>query len=210
MVSIHTRDQTPNFRVTHTHTRTRLPAVLLHHQDLDHADKDVEEVELEGDALVDGVLGEAAGVRQAGVVQHLLHVVQGEAAEDGEAAVQPEVLGEGERAHGRGGQEHGGETGDGDDGGAGEEGTADVQVLLLLSGGTDDGQGAHHGNRVGTGAGEQRHGDKGEHGSDKSGLGGVESCPEGVLGNVAENQRVSIPCSNNKRNAVSLQLTYQG
>lgn len=119
------------------------------------------------------------------MVQHLLHIVQRKAAEQGQATPQPHVLGEGQRAHGGGGEHEGREAGRHDDGGAGEEGPADVQVLLLLGGRADEGDGAHHGDGVETGAGDEGAGGEGEERGDEGGLGRVEGGPEGVLGKVA-------------------------
>ena len=133
-----------------------------------------------------------APLGEAGVVQDLLDVVEGEAAKDGQTTVQPDVLSEGECADRGGGDDEGSEAGGGDDGGTGEEGTADVEVLLLLSSGTDHGESAHHGDSVETGAAEERGRNEGEEGSDKGSLGGVESCPHGVLGDVAVVTKVSI------------------
>lgn len=119
------------------------------------------------------------------MVQHLLHIVQREAAKDGETSVQPDVLGKGECSDSGGGDDKRRKTRGGNDGGAGQQRSTDVQVLLLLSGGSDDRQRTHHGNGVETGTGEQRTRDKGQQGGDKGGLGGVESSPESVLGDVA-------------------------
>ena len=58
---------------------------MLHCQDLHQADEDVDEVELERDGLVDHITLHEAALGHAGVVEDLLDVVKGEAAEDGEA-----------------------------------------------------------------------------------------------------------------------------
>lgn len=162
-----------------------LPAVVLHHQNLHHPHEDVDEVELKRNALVNGILADDAALRQAGVVQDLLDVVQGEAAEDGKTAVERDALGDGERADGSGGQDHGREAGGDDDAEAGQERSADVEVLVLLSGGADDGEGSHHGDGVEAGAGEEGTGDHRQERGDHGGLGRVEGRPHGVLGDVA-------------------------
>lgn len=59
-----------------------LPPSLLHSQNLNHTHKDVDEVELQGDGLVYGVLLHEATLGHAGVGEDLLHVVESEAAED--------------------------------------------------------------------------------------------------------------------------------
>lgn len=161
-----------------------LSSVLLHHQDLDHPDEDVEEVELQRDTLVDGITAHNTGLGQARVVKHLLDIVQGEAAKDGETTVQPEVLSEGQSSDGSGGDEEGSKTRSSDDGSTGQERTTDVQVLLLLSSGADNSQTTHHGKGVETGTGEEGTGDEGEKRGDEGSLGGIESGPEGVLGDV--------------------------
>lgn len=119
------------------------------------------------------------------MVQDLLNVVEGEATKDDETTVEPDVLGPHEGAGGGGGKDHGGETGESDDGDTSEEGTADVKVLLLLGGGADKGDAAHETDRVETSAGEDGGVEEHER-RQKSGLGDVEGGPEGVLGDVAE------------------------
>lgn len=57
---------------------------LLHCQNLDHANEDVDEVEFKSDGLVNGIASEHAALSEAGVVENLLSVVEGEATEDGE------------------------------------------------------------------------------------------------------------------------------
>lgn len=66
------------------------PAVLVHGQNLYHADENVQEVQLKRNALVDRVAYHAASLSHLGVVQNLLHIVQGEAAKDGETTIQPD------------------------------------------------------------------------------------------------------------------------
>lgn len=66
---------------------------LLHGQDLYHADKDVDEVKLERDRLVDGVAPEETTLRHPGMGEDLLGVVERKSTEDGETSVQPEILG---------------------------------------------------------------------------------------------------------------------
>lgn len=114
-----------------------LPPVLLHHKDLDHADKNVEEVELQGDAFVDRVTAHHTSLGEAGVVENLLDIVQGETAEYGQTTVEPQVLGEGERAHSGDGDHERGKSRCGHDSSTSQEGTTNVQVLFLLSSGTD-------------------------------------------------------------------------
>ena len=162
-----------------------LPAVLLHHEDLDHANKDVQEVELKRNGLVDGILLDDTSLSETSVVENLLDIIEGEATENGKATIEPEALSEGEGADGGGGEDERSETRDGDNGSTSEERTTDVEVLLLLGSGTDEGDGAHHGESVETGASEESGRSHSEERSDKGGLGGVEEGPAGILGNVA-------------------------
>lgn len=163
---------------------------MLHHQDLDHSDEDVQEVQLEGNGLVDGVTAHDTSLGETGVVQNLLDVVESEATKDGEATVQPDALGKGNGSDGGSGEDERSEAGDGDDGSTGEERASDVEVLLLLGSGADERQAAHHGNGVETSAGDERAGDEGEQRGDKGGLGDVEGGPHGVLGDIAVKELV--------------------
>lgn len=172
-----------------TATPLLLFVLLLHHENLDEADEDVEEIELERDALVDRISLDNTALGKTGVVQHLLDIIQGKATKEGQTTVQPDVLGEGQGTDGSGGKDQGSEARDGDNGSTGKERTADVEVLLLLSGGADERDTAHHGDGVETGTGEERGRGDGHEGGDESGLGSVEDSPEGVLGDVAVNQK---------------------
>lgn len=173
---------------------------LLHAQDLDQPDEDVDKVELEADALLDGVPGDHAALGHAGVVQDLLDVVQGEATKDGQTTVQPEVLSPHQGAGSGGGQDQRGESRERNDGNTGEQGATEVEVLFLLGGGTDEGDGTlirvsggnllksfyayHHSNSVQTSAGEEGRLHEEER-RKQSSLRQVEGSPESILGNVA-------------------------
>lgn len=164
------------------------PVGALHAEDLDHADEDVEEVQLEADALVDDIAADETPLGEASVVQDLLDVVEGEAAEDGETAVQPDLLGPHQGAGRSGGEDQRGETGERDDGHTGEERATQVQVLLLLSGGADESDRAHHADSVETGTSEQ--GGVHEHqGREQRSLGEVERRPKTVFDHIANFQR---------------------
>jgi hypothetical protein len=168
----------------HTTVASLLPPVLAHGKNLHHAHEDVDEVELEVDGLVDGVLGHEALLRHARVVQHLLHIIQGEAAEDGETAVQPDVLSPHERACGCGGDHHRCKARKSDNGDTSEKRAAKVHVLVRLGCRADERKRPHKSSCVETGAGE----DGGVHEEERReehGLGDVEGGPESVLLNVA-------------------------
>ena len=174
------------------HRHRLLSAALLHHQDLDHPNEDVQEVELERDTLVDRVLLDDARLGHPRVIQDLLDIVESEATKDSETTVQPQALSQGEGTSRGRRDDEGRKTGDSDDGSTGEKGTADVQVLLLLGSGTNEGDGAHHGNGIETRAGNQSARGEGEERRDESGLGSIEGGPECVLGNVTIRIDVSL------------------
>lgn len=164
--------------------RRLLSSVLLHGQDLDHTNKDVDEVKLKADGLVDGITLDQTALAETGVVQDLLNVVEGEATEDDETTVEPEVLGEHKSAGSGGGKDQRSETGESDNSDTSEKRATDVKVLVSLGCGTNKCNAAHQTNSVETGTSED--GGVVEHeGRQESGLGQVEGGPEGVLGDVA-------------------------
>lgn len=118
-------------------------------------------------------------------MQHLLHVIQSEAAKDGKTTIQPDVLSEGQCPDSGSGDDKRGQARSSDDSSTSQKGSTDVEVFLLLGGSADDRQGTHHGNSVEASAGEKGHRDKCQHRSDKGGLSGVEGSPESILGDVA-------------------------
>lgn len=65
----------------------RLLPPLLHPQDLDHPDEDVQEVEFEADTLIHHIFPRLAPLRQSGMMQDLLRVIEREASEDRQATV---------------------------------------------------------------------------------------------------------------------------
>ena len=101
--------------------RSNLLPPLLHGHDLYQAHEDVDEVELKADALVHGVLGSQATLRHACVVEDLLDVVEGEAHEDGETTVEPDVLSPCKGSESSCRQNHGCEAGECDKGHTGEK-----------------------------------------------------------------------------------------
>lgn len=159
--------------------------VLVQHQNLHHADENVQKVQLQRDTLVDGIPLDNTSLSQTGVVKHLLYIIQGEAAKDGKTTVQPDVLSESQCPDSGSRDDKRGQTRGGDDGSTGQKRSANVEIFLLLSRSADNRQGTHHGNSVETGAGEKRHGNKRQHGSDKGSLSGVKGSPEGIFGDVA-------------------------
>jgi hypothetical protein len=164
-----------------------LASVLLHHQDLHHADEDVKEVKLERDTLVDGVTAHDTSLGETGVVQNLLDIVEGEATEDGKTTVEPDALSESESSESSGGKDQRGKTRGGNNCSTSQERTTNVEVLLLLSSGTDKSKTTHHGDGVETSTAQDSRRNEGEERGDKSGLGGVEGGPESVLGDIAIN-----------------------
>jgi hypothetical protein len=176
-------------RRQHYARRTReqgrlLSSVLLHGQDLDHTHKDVDEVELKADGLVDRITLDQTALGETGVVQDLLDVVKGEATENDETTVEPEVLGEHESAGGGGRKNQRSEAGKSDNSDTSEKRATNVEVLVSLCSGTDKSNATHQTDSVETGASED--GGVVEHeGRQEGGLGQVEGGPEGVLGDVA-------------------------
>lgn len=168
----------------HSLTSIRSLPVLAHAQDLHHADEDVDEIELKADTLVDDILLDEPALRQASVVEDLLHVVEGEATEDGKSTVQPDALGPEQGAGGGSRENHGGETGESDNGDTGEERATEVHVLLLLGSGAHESDRAHHANSVETSASEDSRVEE-HHGSQQRALGEVESGPHAILHHVA-------------------------
>ena len=161
-----------------------LPPVLLHGQDLDHSDKNVDEVQLKVDGLVDRILRHEASLSQAGMVENLLHIVQGEATEDSKTAVQPDILSPHQCAGSGGGDDHGSETRQSDNGDTSEEGTTEVHVFIGLCGGADERERAHETCSVETGACEDGGVHEEERG-EESGLSDIEGGPEGVFLDIA-------------------------
>lgn len=69
-----------------------LPVVAAHAEDLDHADENVDEVELEADTLVDDIALHVTPLGKASVVQDFLDIVESEATKDSKTTVQPDAL----------------------------------------------------------------------------------------------------------------------
>jgi hypothetical protein len=129
--------------------------VVAHAEDLHHANEDVDEVQLEADTLVDNITLHVAALGETGMVQDLLDIVEGEATEDGQTTVQPDTLRPHQGAGCGDGKNHGGKTGESDEGDTSEKGTSKVQIFLLLGGGANEGNRAHETDGVETSAGEQ-------------------------------------------------------
>lgn len=161
-----------------------LPVVAPHTEDLDHADENVDEIKLEADTLVDNVALHVTTLSKASVVQNLLDIIESEATEDSKTTVQPDALRPHQSAGSSGGKDHGSKTGEGNDGDTSEEGAAEVQVLLLLSGSTNEGNRAHHADSIETSASEDSRVHKHQR-REESSLGQVEHSPAAVLQDVA-------------------------
>lgn len=161
-----------------------LPPALLHSQDLDHPDEDIDEVQLEVDGLVDGILGHEAALGHAGVVKDLLHIVESEATKDSKTAVQPDVFSPHQCAGSGGGYDHGGKTRKSNDGNTSEQRATEVHVLVGLGGSANERKRAHETSSVETGACENGRVHEEERGKE-GGLGDIEGSPESVLLDVA-------------------------
>ena len=164
--------------------KSLLSSVLLHGQDLDHTNEDVDEVKLKADGLIDGITLDQTALAETGVVQDLLDVVEGEATEDDKTTVEPEVLSEHESTGGGGGKDQRGKTRESDNSDTSKKRTTDVKVLVSLGSSTNKGNAAHQTDSVETSTGKD--GGVVEHERrQEGGLGQVEGGPEGILGDVA-------------------------
>lgn len=131
------------------------------------------------------------------MMQYLLRIIQREAAEHGQAAVEPDALAPHEGSDRGGGEDEGREAADSDECDAGEEWTAEIEVFFLLGGRADEGEGTHHGGGVEARSGEEGGLQEKEWGED-AGLDDVETGPKGVFLDVAVPRRgvvsLLLPC----------------
>jgi hypothetical protein len=118
------------------------------------------------------------------VVQHLLHIVQSEATEYGQSTVQPNVLGEHQGARGCCGKNERGKPGERYDSHASQQRPAEVEILVRLGRGADEGERAHQAGRVQTSAREDGRIHEEERRQEKR-LGDVEGRPESVFLDIA-------------------------
>ena len=118
------------------------------------------------------------------VPQYLLHIIKCESSKDCQPTIEPNPLTPHQRPRRCGGKHQGRETGYRDDGHAGQERAAEVEVFFLLGGRADEGDTTHHGDGVEACAGEER-GLHEEEGAEEGGLGEVEGGPEPVFHDVA-------------------------
>jgi hypothetical protein len=159
-------------------------SLLVHGQNLNHADKYVDEIKLQTDGLVDSITLDKALLTETGVVKDLLHVIEGEASKDNQTSVEPEVLGKHQRASCCDGEDERSQAGQGDNGNTSEKWTTNVEVFFLLGCGTNKGETAHQTDSVETGTSED--GGVVEHErSEEGGLSQVEGGPKGVFRDVA-------------------------
>ena len=163
---------------------TSLP-LIPHPQNLHHSNKNVQKVQLQTDTLIHHILLDHPRVRQARMMQDLLRIVQREPPKHSQPTIQPQILRKRERPHRRNGQNERGEARDGNDGDAGEQGATEVEVFFLLGCRADEGDGAHHGDGVEAGAGQEGRLHEHDWGED-GGLAEVEASPEGVFLDVAD------------------------
>lgn len=160
------------------------PVIPLHAKDLDHANEDVDKVQLKADALVDNISLHQASLGHPGVRQDLLDVVQSEATEDSETTVQPDLLRPHQRAGSSSGKNKGRKSGESNDGHTSEQRATEVQVLLLLGSRSNKSNRAHHSNSVKTGTRENSGVHEHQWGEERS-LREVEPSPQSILHDVA-------------------------
>lgn len=118
------------------------------------------------------------------MVQNLLGVIQGETSEYSQATVKPDTFAPHECSCSSSGKDEWRKTADSNEGYTSEEWTTEVEVFLLLSCCTDEGDRAHHGHSVETGTCEEGRLHE-EDGGDDGGLGDVEGGPKCVFLDVA-------------------------
>lgn len=114
-----------------------LPLSLLHAQYLYEPDEDVDEVQLQADTLVNCIPLNQATLGKSCTVQDSLYIVKGEAAENRQTAIQPEVLCEGQGSDRCHGKHKRGKTTERNNCDATKEWCSKIQVLLLLSSGAN-------------------------------------------------------------------------
>lgn len=161
-----------------------LPVLALHAQNLNQPDKDVQEVKLEANALVDRIPLDNTPLGKTRVVQDLLDIVESETTEDSKTTVQPDALRPHQGAGSGGGKDQRSKTGESDNGDTGKKGTTEIQILVLLGRGTNERDRTHHSDSVETSASEDSRVNKHQWGQ-KGSLGQVEGTPEGILQKVA-------------------------
>lgn len=119
------------------------------------------------------------------MVQDLLNIIEGETTEDSKTTIQPDTLRPHQSASSSSGEDHRGKTGESDKNDTSEERSTKVQVFLLLGGGTDKSNRAHHTDSVEASASENRGVHEHQRGQ-KSSLGQVEQSPAAIFHNVAD------------------------
>jgi hypothetical protein len=175
---------------------------LAHAKDLNHADKDVDEVQLQRNSLVDRILWPEPLLSEARVMQHLLHIVQSHSSKYCQASVQPDVFGKHQGARGSRRKNEWGETGESHDSHASQQRPTEVQILVRLGGSTDKGDGAHQASRVQPSACEDGRVHEEERRQEKR-LRDIEGRPESVFLNIAV-------CCQSRASALGVQYSLAG
>ena len=117
--------------------------------------------------------------------KNLLHIVKSETSKYYETAIEPDVFGEGECTDGSCWEDERSESGNGDEGNTSEEWSSEVKVFICLGCCSDEGDGAHHGDCVQTGASNESRRSHEEERGEEGTLSSVECSPESVLLDVA-------------------------
>ena len=115
-----------------------LSPVLLHHQNLYHPNEDVQEVQLQANALIDRILWNSSLLSQPSVHQNFLDIIESKTTEDCQSSPQPDVLSESECSDSGGWEDERSESRDSDERNTSKERSTKVQVFLLLSGCTNE------------------------------------------------------------------------
>lgn len=159
-----------------------LPAsVVAHHQKLNHSDEDVQEIELEGNRLINWIRLNKAALSETSVMQNLLDIVQSEATENGKTTIEPDVLSEGESADSSSWQYEWCKAGNSNDGDTSQKWSTEIEIFVGLSGSSDEGDGAHHSDSVETGAGHDSRWSHEHQRRNEHSLCSIESSPKSVL-----------------------------
>ena len=145
-----------SWKITMSQVQITLPPVVVSHgQNLNHTNEDVDKVQLEANGLVNNVLADKAPLRHASVVKDLLNVVESETSEDSKTTIQPDFLRPHQSTGGGRRKDKRRESREGNDSHTGKQRRSQVQVLLLLSCGTNESNRAHHSNSVETSTSEK-------------------------------------------------------
>lgn len=117
--------------------------------------------------------------------KNLLDIIKGEASEDRQTSIQPDVLSESEGSDSSSWKNERGESRNSYECYACKEGSTEVEIFLLLGCSSDKGDRTHHCDCIKTSTGNESRRCHKEERSEEGTLGCVEGCPEGVFWDIA-------------------------